>query len=164
MQRAFHTVITHMYKKEETSWFLWTSFLWSYLALFYASQAFGLVLDPQLTWRKHVNTNIKVKKAHNQYVGWRPKLVYWLYISSIRQSITSISLVWWPSCQMAGAKERLSRLQRLVCLGITGVMCTILMAAMEERLAFLHFLNVSGRGKIIRISTLESGMLVLPSP
>ena len=61
----------------------------------------------------------------------RPKVVHWLYISTIRLSITFASLVWWPSCQMANAKKRLSSIQRVECLGTTGAMCTTPTGAMK---------------------------------
>jgi hypothetical protein len=63
--------------------------------------------------------------------GLRPKVVHWLYISTIWLSITFASLVWWPSCQMAKAKKRLSSIQRLAYLGITGLMHTTPTGAME---------------------------------
>jgi hypothetical protein len=91
----------------------------------------AVIMDSRLTWRKHVN--IKVK-AHNSLWacrrtfgatwGLRPKVVYWLYVPIIRPSITFASLVWWPGCQTASAKKRLSTIQRLACLGITGAMRT----------------------------------------
>ena len=40
-------------------------------------------------------------------------------------------LVWWPDCQMASAKRKLSRVQRLACLGITGAMRTTATNAVE---------------------------------
>jgi hypothetical protein len=91
-----------------------------------------VVLDSRLTWREHVN--VKVTKAYNLLwacrraygVTWGlgPKVVHWLYICIIRPSITFTSLVWWPGCQTASVKKKLSRVQRLACLGITGAMCT----------------------------------------
>ena len=60
-----------------------------------------------------------------------PKVVRWLYISIIRPSITFAPLVWWPGCQMVSAKKRLRGVQRLACLGMTGVMCTTPTSAME---------------------------------
>ena len=99
----------------------------------------GVVLDSQLTGREHMD--VKVRKAHNLFwacsraygVKWslRPTVVHWLYISIIRPSITFVSLVWWPGCQMATAKKRLSRIQKLECLGITGAMCTTPTSAMD---------------------------------
>ena len=56
--------------------------------------------------------------------GPRPRVVYWLYLSIIRPSVTFASLVWWPGCQTASAKKKLSRIQRLACLGITEAMRT----------------------------------------
>jgi hypothetical protein len=73
----------------------------------------GVILDSWLTWREHVD--VKVRKAHNLLcacrracgVMWRlrPRVAHWLYVSTIRQSITSASLVWWPGCQTAIAKK-----------------------------------------------------------
>jgi len=56
--------------------------------------------------------------------GLRPKVVHWLYVAIIRTSVNFASLVWWPGCQTASAKRKLSRVQRLACLGITGAMRT----------------------------------------
>jgi len=58
-------------------------------------------------------------------------VVHWLYISVIRLSITFASLVWWPGCQTASAKKKLSRIQRLACLGITGAVHTTPTRTME---------------------------------
>ena len=84
--------------------------------------------------------DVKVRKPHNLLwicrgaygTTWdlRPKVVHWLYISITRPSITSASLVWCPGCQTASAKKRLSRVQRLTCLGITGAMRTASTSAM----------------------------------
>jgi len=48
----------------------------------------------------------------------------WLYVAIIRPSVTFASLVRWPGWQTASAKRKLSRVQRLACLGITGDMRT----------------------------------------
>jgi len=83
----------------------------------------------------------KVRKAHNSLRACRstcggvwglgPRVVHWLYVSVIRPSVTFASLVWWPGCQTASAKNKLSRIQRLACLGITGAVCTTPTRAME---------------------------------
>jgi hypothetical protein len=54
--------------------------------------------------------------------GWglRPKVVHWLYVAIVWPTISFASLVWWPGCQMASAKKKLSQVQRLACLGIMG--------------------------------------------
>jgi hypothetical protein len=99
----------------------------------------GVILDSRLSWREHVKT--KVMKAHNllwacrrafgKTWGLQPKVVYWLYVSIIRSSITFASLVWWPGCQTASAKKQLSRIQRSACLGITGAMRITSTSALE---------------------------------
>jgi len=63
--------------------------------------------------------------------GLRTKVVHWLYISIIWPSITFASIVWWPGSQTAGAKKTLSKIQRLACLGIIGVICTTPTGALE---------------------------------
>jgi hypothetical protein len=93
--------------------------------------------------------------------GLRPKVVHWLYVSIIRPSSSFASLVWGPGCQMASAKKILSRIQRLPCLGITGVIHTALTGAMEA-LTGLPPLDLAIQGEAR--SALESGMLVLHSP
>jgi hypothetical protein len=85
--------------------------------------------------------DVKMRKGHNMFwacrracgVRWdlRPKVVHWLCVTFVRPSISFASLVWWPGCQMASAKERLSRIQRLVCLRMTGASCITPTGAME---------------------------------
>jgi hypothetical protein len=78
--------------------------------------------------------DVKTRKAHNLLwacrrvcrVRWglKPKVVHWLYIAIIQPSISFASLVWRPGCQTASTKKRLSKVQRLACLGITGAIRT----------------------------------------
>jgi len=85
--------------------------------------------------------DVKVWKARNSTwacrsagcVMWslRPRVVHWVYIPIIRPSVTFASLVWWSGCQTACAKWKLSRIQRLACLGITGAMRTTPTNAVE---------------------------------
>jgi hypothetical protein len=99
----------------------------------------GIILDSRLTWKEHVE--VKVRKAHNLLwacrracgMGWclRPKVVHWLYITIVRPSISFASLVWWPGCQTASTKNKLSKVQRLACLRITGALHTTSTGAME---------------------------------
>jgi hypothetical protein len=66
----------------------------------------GVTLDSRLAWREHVNN--KVVKAQNSLWahrrsfgtvwGLRPSVVYWLYTSVIRPSISFASLSWWTGC------------------------------------------------------------------
>jgi hypothetical protein len=97
--------------------------------------------------------------------GLGPRVVHWLYVSIVRPTVTFASLVWWPGCQMANAKKKLSKIQRLARLGITGAMHTTPTSAMEA-LICLPSTGVSGAegGKVNCASSLESGVMVLPIP
>ena len=99
----------------------------------------GVILDSQLTWRNHMA--VRVRKAHNLLwacrraygVTWGlgSRFVHCLYVSIIRLHITFTSFVWWPGCQMASAKKKLSRVQRLACLGMMGATRTTSTNAVE---------------------------------
>jgi hypothetical protein len=78
------------------------------------------------------------RRAYGSTWDLRPKMVRWLHFSIIRPSITFASLVWWPGCQTASAKKRLSRVQKLACLGIRGAMRTIPTSATEARICLPH--------------------------
>jgi hypothetical protein len=133
----------------------------------------GVILDPRLTWREHVE--VKMRKAHNLLWacrracgarwGLRPKVVHCLYVAIVRPAISFASLVWWPGCQTASAKKKLSRVQRQACLGTTGAICTTPTGAMEE-LAGLPPLDlvIQRGGEVGGTPPLEFGVLVLPSP
>ena len=69
--------------------------------------------------------------------GLRPKVVHWLYVFINRPSITFASLVWWPGCQTASSKKKLSRVERPDCFGITGAMCTTPNNAVEAFMCLL---------------------------
>jgi len=71
------------------------------------------------------------KRAYVTTWGLRSKVVYRIYVSIIRTSITFASVVWWPRCQTASAKKKLSKVQRLACSGITGAIRTTPTGAME---------------------------------
>jgi len=78
--------------------------------------------------------DVKVRKVHNLLWACRRtygvtyglilRVVYWIYVSIIGPSVRFASLVWWPGCQTASAKKKLSRVQIVACLGVTGAMRT----------------------------------------
>jgi hypothetical protein len=104
MRLVLHTVETCIYKRKLTDFF---EPLFFGVTLHGSTMVkhLGLVLDSWLTWRDHVNMNINVTKAHNRYVELRPKVVNWLYVSIVRQSITSALVVCWPGRRTASAKK-----------------------------------------------------------
>jgi len=64
-------------------------------------------------------------------LGSETHVVHWLYVAIVWATISFASLVWWPGCQTAGAAKKLSKVQRLACLGITGAIRTTSTGAME---------------------------------
>jgi len=86
--------------------------------------------------------DVKMRKAHNLLwacsracrarCGLKPKVVHWLYVAIIQATISFASLVWWPGCQKVSAKKRLSKVQRLACLGTMGAIHMNTTGAMEE--------------------------------
>jgi len=107
--------------------------------MFHVGQVLGVILYSRLTWKEHVDA--KVRKAQNLMwvcmrdcgVAWGlgPKVLHWLCVAIIRLPVTFASLVWWPGCQTASAKQKPSRVQRLACLGITRAMSTTAINAVE---------------------------------
>ena len=66
-------------------------------------------------------------------MGWGlgPKVVHWLYVTIIWPTISYASLLWQPRCQTASTKNKLSKEQRLGCLGIIGAYYTTPTGPME---------------------------------
>ena len=85
----------------------------------------GVILDSRMTWKERLI--VKVGKAQNLLracrracgVTWglRSRVVHWLYVSAIRPPVTFASMLWWPGCQTASAKKKLSRTQNAHALG-----------------------------------------------
>jgi len=118
---------------------------------------------------------VKVRKVKNLLwacrracgVTWDlgPRVVHWLYFSLIRPSVIFASLVWWPGCQMASAKKKLSRIQRLACLGKTGAMHTTPTIAVKALICFppLELVVQSEvRSAACRIWSLDVGLTCIP--
>ena len=81
-------------------------------------------------WKAH-NLLWACRRACGARWGLRPKVVHWLYVTIVQPTISFASLVWWPGFQAASAKKKLSKVQRLACLGIMGPICTTPTGAME---------------------------------
>ena len=89
---------------------------------------FSVVLE-----REHLDVNVRkdynllwaFRRVCRARWGLRLKLVQWLYVGIVRPAISFASVVWWPGCQTASAKKKLSKVQRLAFLGIMGAIHTI---------------------------------------
>jgi hypothetical protein len=81
--------------------------------------------------------------------GVGPRVVRRLYVTIVWPTVTFASLVWWPGCQTATAKRKLSKVQRLACLGITGAIRTTPMGAMEALVGLPpQDLVIQGEGRL----------------
>jgi ribonuclease HI len=72
-------------------------------------------------------------------------MVIWLYVAVVRPIITYAATVWWSRTEQTTVRTKLNSLQRLVCLGTTGVITTTPTAAMETILN-LTLLDIYIRG------------------
>ena len=99
----------------------------------------GVIIDRKLTWKPHVDNIVKkattllwqLRRIVGRKWGLQPQTMMWVYTAIIRPRITYGSLVWWPAVEKTTYAQRLARLQRLACLGITGAMRTTPGAALN---------------------------------
>jgi hypothetical protein len=107
----------------------------------------GVISASRPTWKEHVDVKARktqnlmwaCRRAYGVTRGLGPSVVHWLYVSTIRTTVTFASLVWWPGCQTASAKNKLSKIQRLACLGITGATRSTPTNAVEALIFPLHW-------------------------
>ena len=99
----------------------------------------GITLDNKLTWNQHLKNVIHKARwsflAARRFVGltWglKPHMAYWLYTAVIRPQVAYGALVWWPKAQQTTSIRKLSSLQRLACVCITGAFRSAPTATLE---------------------------------
>jgi hypothetical protein len=57
--------------------------------------------------------------------------IYGMYTAVVRLMVTYAATIWWPRVRLETSEAELSKLQKMVCLGITGAIWTAPTAAME---------------------------------
>ena len=123
----------------------------------------GVTLDYRLNWKQHVSEVVRkatvclwaCRRTVGYNWGLKPRIVHWLYTAVIRPMITYGVLVWWPATRKVSYKRQLSKLQRFVCLGVTGALRTTPTLAMEAILGlvplYLH-LEAEARKASVRLN------------
>jgi hypothetical protein len=71
--------------------------------------------------------------------GLKPKVIYWIYTVVVRPMVTYAATIWWPRVRLNTRQAELSKLLRIVCLGITGAMRTAPTTATEVLLGLPHY-------------------------
>jgi hypothetical protein len=89
----------------------------------------GLILDSKQNWNAHID--YRLRKASVALWQFRcaigktlglPKVVYWLYTSVVRPILTYATVLWWKKTTQSNVNIKISHLQRLACLCVTGSM------------------------------------------
>lgn len=99
----------------------------------------GVILDRELSWREHIQQRTKkalkvfwqCRTAFGKTWGLKPSVLYWMYRSIVRPILTYGCLVWSNKTRQKNVDNALTRVQRLACLSVTGVMTTTPTAALE---------------------------------
>lgn len=92
----------------------------------------GVILDKRLNWNSQIeNTVTKATKAFyacqrlfGKTWGISPRMTFWSFTTIVRPIITYAALAWWPKVKQRTAEQKLNKLHRLVCRGITGTIKT----------------------------------------
>ena len=112
------------------------------LALSREVKFLGVILDSELRWHSHLQYACQkatialwqCRRAVGKTWGLSPKIMFWLYRFVVRPRVSYAVVVWWPRLELVTAQRRLLKLQRLVCISVTGAMRTTPTAALEVAL------------------------------
>nr|XP_042904640.1 uncharacterized protein LOC122270622 [Parasteatoda tepidariorum] len=105
----------------------------------------GVYFDSKLNWGLQLeyctNRARKIfwscRNAIGRTWGLSPKIVYWIYSMIISPIITYGAIVWWSRTRLSSARSNLNRLQRMVCVALSGCLRTTPTAALESLLGLL---------------------------
>jgi ribonuclease HI len=155
--------ITHRYK---TTGLKLLKLFETYLP--YSSQVkyLGVILDKRLNWEAQLDhiTDKAVKSfyACRSLVGrtWgvKPNIMRWIYTQVIIPRITYGSIVWWHRTSIEKFKLKLTKIQRLAALTITGAMKSAPTSALETILGLppLHLvMEAKAKSCAIRLASTE---------
>ena len=99
----------------------------------------GVILDRKLSWKPHVEHQVKKAKAVmmisrkmiSKDSGLNPETAHWLYTTTVRPILAYGALVWAHSLDKTNLFLEMQKVQRMACLMITGAMPSTPTAGME---------------------------------
>ena len=105
----------------------------------------GITLDQKLNWNAHIEQVINkatsalwvCSRTFGKKWGLRPHMIHWLYLAVVKPRITYASLVWWPKTKETSTQKKLSKIQRLACVSITGAIRSAPSRALDAMLCLL---------------------------
>ena len=115
------------------------SFYGTELTLSTSVKYLGVHLDSKLNWKIHVDSRYQkaitsfyhVRRVTGKTWGLSPKVIRWIYTAIVRPMVAYGAAVWWPRADQKTVSIQLDRVQRLVCLYITGAVRTTPTSALE---------------------------------
>ncbi|KAJ8983160.1 hypothetical protein NQ317_016259 [Molorchus minor] len=164
------TVIVPFTRKRKLDGLIQPSIMGETIAFSEEVKYLGVTLDKTMTWNSHLDKVIHKAKMSfwtcrricGKSWGIGPQQMYWIYTTIIRPMIAYGSIVWWSKGLQRTARTKLSGLQRLASLAITGALRTTPSAAMEILLDLppLHiFMEREARWATYRLHQASSSML-----
>jgi hypothetical protein len=104
-----------------------------------------VILDKKLDWKAYLKNRMhkaciaywQCRRAVGKTWGLSPKVVAWLYTSVMSPFLSYASLIWWKRVDLKNSQKRLSHLQWMTCLGITGGMRSTPPSAVEVMLMLM---------------------------
>ena len=102
----------------------------------------GVHLDSKLNWKIYVDSRYQkaitsfyqVRRVTGKTWGLSPKVIRWIYTAIVRPMVAYGAAVWWPRVDQKTVSIQLDRVQRLVCLYITGDRRRSLLKCSSQRL------------------------------
>ena len=99
----------------------------------------GIYFDMGLNWKRHFDYCVtkarrifwSCRNAIGRTWGLNPRAIHWIYSMVVCPIITYGSIIWWSRIRCDNAKSDLIRLQRMVCIAISGCMKTTPTATLE---------------------------------
>lgn len=122
----------------------------------------GVTFSQTLNWKDHIeyriNKCIRVfwycRKIIGKRWGLSPTNVLWLHTAIIRPMLSYGSFIWWIGSTTVTISRKLSHLQRVACLAITGAASTAPQSALEALLnlpTLLSFIEAEARSTAFRL-------------